>query len=170
MKNNFHPVPPQSITDNTFNLIGKDWMLITAGAPDNFNTMTASWGGLGVLWNKNIVWCVIRPQRYTYQFMEREKDFTLSFFTEEFREALNLCGTKSGRDLDKARAAGITPVQGAHPGTTTFEEARLYISCRKIYWDDINPGHFLAPEIQKNYTANDYHRIYIGEISGCYVK
>lgn len=170
MQNNFHPVLPQEIGDNTFNLIGKDWMLITAGSPDNFNTMTASWGGLGVLWNKNIAWCVIRPQRYTYEFMEREEDFTLSFFTEEYRAALNLYGSKSGRDMDKAAAAGITPVQGAHPGTTTFEEARMYLSCRKIYFQDIDPKHFLDEKIQKNYPARDYHRMYVGEILACHIK
>jgi flavin reductase (DIM6/NTAB) family NADH-FMN oxidoreductase RutF len=157
-------ITPEELPDNAFKLVGSDWMLITAGSPDAYNTMTASWGGVGVLWGRSVSWCVVRPQRHTYQFMERADCFTLSFFGEDYREALQLCGSTSGRDTDKARAAGLTPVAGALPGTTQFAEARLVIACRKIYVHDIDPAHFIDPSIGDNYPGKDYHRMYVGEI------
>lgn len=155
--------------DDVFSLIGKEWMLITAGAPTSYNTMTASWGGLGVLWNKNVAWCVVRPGRHTYGFLERADTFTLSFFEERYRAALNLCGKKSGRDTDKAKEAGITPMASGN-SSTAFIEARLIIECRKIYFQDIDPRNFLDASIDKNYPIKDYHRMYFGEITACRVK
>ena len=163
-------IKPEQITDNTFELIGSDWMLISAGNPDKYNTMTASWGGFGVLWNKNICWCVIRPQRYTYEFMEQAENFTLSFFEDDYRTALEICGTKSGRDIDKAAASGITPISGDLPGTMAFGEARLIIECKKLYYQDLDPKNFLDPTIIANYPLADYHRMYIGEIVNCKAK
>ncbi len=157
-------VDPEALSDNPFKLIARDWMLITAGPLGSFNTMTASWGGLGHIWGKNVCWCVIRPGRYTFQFMERNEVFTLSFFREEHRGALDLLGSRSGRDGDKVAASGLTPVEGPVAGTTTFAEARLVLACRKIYWHDIDPSHFLLPEIHDNYPNKDYHRMYMGEI------
>lgn len=170
MAETFKSIKPEQITDNVFELVGSDWMLVTAGTPDSFNTMTASWGGFGVLWNKDICWCVIRPGRYTYEFIEKNDTFTLSFFTEDYRDALNLCGTKSGRDIDKAAEAGLTPTAGRLEGTTGFAEARLVIECRKLYFQDIDPKHFLDPDIDRNYPQKDYHRMYVGEIVNCLVK
>ena len=163
-------ITPEEITDNTFKLVGKDWMLITAGSPDSYNTMTASWGGVGVLWNKNIAWCVVRPGRYTYGFMEKAESFTLTFFDEEYRDALMLCGTKSGRDTDKAAETGLIPVAGELDGTTTFEQARMVLECRKLYFQDIDPANFVDASINGNYPDKDYHRMYVGEIVNCRVK
>ncbi len=132
--------------------------------------MTGGWGGFGVLWNKNVCWCFIRPHRHTYEFMERSENFTLSFFDEKHRAALELCGTKSGRDTDKAAEAGITPIAGTLPGTTAFAEARLIIECRKIYFHDFAPEHFLDPSINALYAASDYHRAYTGEIISCLTR
>lgn len=158
------PIAPKEIPDNVFRLIGQDWMLITAGTPDNFNTMTASWGGMGVLWGRDVCWCVIRPQRYTREFIERSENFTLSFFTSEYRDALNLCGSRSGRDINKAKEAGLHPEPGAIAGTTQFAEARLVIACCKAYTHDIDPTRFLDPAIDSNYPKKDYHRLYVGFI------
>lgn len=160
-------VKPEELTDNVFRLIGSDWMLITAGSPESYNTMTASWGGFGVLWNKNVCFCVIRPTRYTYEFAEKADSFTLSFFGEEYKKALEFCGTKSGRDVDKAAETGLTPIPGSLPETTCFAEARLVIECKKIYFQDLDPTKFLDPDIEKNYPQKDYHRMYIGEIVEC---
>ncbi|MDO8587094.1 MAG: flavin reductase family protein [Armatimonadota bacterium] len=170
MDNGFRIIRPEEIADNPFKLVGADWMLITAGPPDAYNTMTASWGGLGVLWNKNVCWCVIRPQRYTYQFIEKAESFTLSFFEERYRSALNVCGSSSGRDVDKAAATGLTPVAATLPGATSFAQARLVIECRKIYFQDLAPEHFLDPIIHDNYPQKDYHRMYFGEVMNCLVK
>jgi len=169
MKGSLNAIKPQQIPDNVFKLIGEDWMLITAGTPERFNTMTASWGGMGILWGKEVCWCVIRPHRYTYQFMEAAERFTLSFFEERYREALNICGTKSGRDTDKVAASGLTPAQ-TESGAIYFAEARLVIECKKIYSHDIDPRHFLDPDIASNYPKKDYHRMYLGEIVRCLSK
>ena len=165
----FKSFSPEQLKDNVFKLVGSDWMLITAGKIKKYNTMTASWGGFGVLWGKNVCFCFVRPSRYTYEFMEKESAFSLSFFEEKYRSALNYCGTKSGRDVDKAAGAGITPAQ-SESGIVYFKEARIVIECKKIYFQDLEPRNFLDAGIEKNYGGKDYHRMYIGEITGCHVK
>jgi flavin reductase (DIM6/NTAB) family NADH-FMN oxidoreductase RutF len=161
----FKEIKPESLMDNPFKIIGSDWMLITAGAPGSFNTMTASWGGMGVLWERKVCFCFIRPSRYTYEFVERSENFTLSFFGERFRKALQFCGSRSGRDTDKVKGSGLTPVNDG--GFVHFAEARLVLACRKIYSQDINPAFFLDPSIGGMYPKKDYHRMYVGEIKKC---
>lgn len=162
-------VDPRSIADNPFKLIADDWMLITAGTRESFNTMTASWGAFGELWHKKVCFCFVRPTRYTYEFMERSDIYTLSFYDEQYRAALNFCGKVSGRSCNKATQAGLTPVE-AEQGGIYFSQARLVFVCRKIYASDLDPKLFLSPEIEPNYPKKDYHRIYIGEILSCLVK
>lgn len=168
-ESNFKIISPEEITNNTFKLIGTDWMLITAGTLEKYNTMTASWGGFGILWGKNMCFCVIRPQRFTYEFMESQSAFTLSFFGEGYREMLSFCGSNSGRNVDKATKTGITPVE-VNPGRVYFNEARLVLECKKVYFQDINPDNFIDTGLLKNYPGKDYHRMYIGEIENCYIK
>ncbi len=163
MGDEFRAIDPTDITDNIFKLVGSDWMLVTAGDLNDFNTMTASWGGAGVLWNKNVCWCVIRPVRHTYKFVEAADRFTLSFFAEEHRPALKLCGTRSGRDVDKMNATGLTPL-ATETGAVYFEQARLVLECRKVYFQDLDPTKFLDPAIESEYPDKDYHRMYFGEI------
>jgi flavin reductase (DIM6/NTAB) family NADH-FMN oxidoreductase RutF len=161
-------IQPEEIEDNVFKLIGSDWMLVTAGNMESFNMMTASWGGFGVLWNKNVCFIFIRPTRYTYGFIEKSNTFTLSFFDPKYKPVLNLCGTKSGRDCDKIKETGISPAE-TKSGSIYFTEARLVIECRKIYYQDLLPANFLDPGIAANYPEKDYHRMYAGEIiSGFY--
>ena len=158
----FREIKPELMTDNPFKLIGTDWMLITAGTPESFNTMTASWGGLGVLWERKVATCYIRPTRHTFGFIEQATQFTLSFFDEKLRKALTYCGTHSGWDTDKVKGAGLTPVK--EEGFVYFGEARLVLACRKIYSQDILPERFLDQKIDALYPQKDYHRMYIGEI------
>ncbi|HOP08452.1 MAG TPA: flavin reductase [candidate division Zixibacteria bacterium] len=165
----FKIIKPTDIPDNVFKLIGRDWMLVTAGTIDKYNTMTASWGGFGHLWNRDICWCVVRPQRYTFGFMEQADRFTLSFFTEEYRDALKFCGTKSGRDHDKATETGLTPFS-TESGAVSFEQARLVLECRKDYIQDLDPRGFLDPKIHSEYPNKDYHRMYLGEIERCLMR
>ena len=106
---NMTKIDPKQIDENVIRLIGSQWMLVTAGNPAHFNTMTASWGGLGFLWNRPVAFVFIRPQRYTFQFAEENSGLTLSFFGEEYRDALKICGSRSGRDTDKVAEAGLTP-------------------------------------------------------------
>ena len=156
-----HNIDPKQITKNPFAMIGDQWMLITAGDGENCNTMTASWGGLGVLWNKPVATAYIRPQRYTKEFLDREEYFTLTFFGEEYREALTVCGRKSGRDCDKIALAGITPF--ADRNGVGFEEAERVIYGKKIYAGRLDPKAFISEDIEKHYNG-DYHTVYICEI------
>ena len=159
----FEKIEPKALEGNVFSRIGTQWMLITAGSKDCCNTMTASWGGLGVLWGKPVATVYIRPQRYTLEFVEREERFTLAFFGEEYRKALTLCGPKSGREIDKIKECNFTVEM--ENGAPYFAEAELVLVCRKAYWQDMDPAHFLDPELDgKWYPERDYHRIFIGEI------
>ncbi|HOD13732.1 MAG TPA: flavin reductase family protein [Spirochaetota bacterium] len=165
----FFAIEPGKLNENVFDLLGNGWMLVTAGTISAFNTMTASWGGMGVLWNKNVCYIVIRPQRHTYTFLEKSQYFTLSFFHEKYREVLKFCGARSGRDVDKMKETGITPVQTAN-GSVCFSEARIVIECKKVYYQDIDPKNFIDESIGKNYPDRDYHRMYIGEIVSMMIK
>jgi len=169
MANGLHPIDPCLIKDNVFKLIGADWMLITAGSIRSFNTMTASWGAFGELWNKKISICFIRPVRHTYTFMEKADYYTLSFFDEKHRDVLKFCGSRSGRDVNKVAKTGITPVE-TESGAVYFDEARLVLECRKIYFSDLDPAHFLDSKIDNEYPQKDYHRMYIGEVIRCLVR
>ncbi len=169
MENLFQRIQTHDIHDNLFRLIGQDWMLITAGKPGNYNMMTASWGCAGVLWRKPIAMVFIRPQRLTFEFVEKQPYFTLSFFGEEHKGLLNLCGTNSGRDLNKMDIPGLTGL-ATPSGSVGFEEARLMLECRKIYYDDIKPELFQVFDIEKIYPSKDYHRFFIGEIIQAWQK
>ncbi len=146
---------------NVFDLINKQWMLVTAGSKDHFNTMTANWGGMGVIWNRPVAFIFIRPQRYTFQFTEKEPIMTLSFFDEQFRHALNICGIKSGRDTDKIRESGLTPMETSL-GSMAFAEARYIFECRKLYAEQLKADKFIDPDIcGKIYPQKDFHQMYI---------
>ena len=161
----FKPIKAEEISENLIKMIGSDWMLITAGTREKFNTMTASWGYAGFMWNRPSAICFVRPERYTYGFMERADDYTLSFFSEDYRDALKLCGSKSGKHIDKPKEAGLTP-KFLPNGTVSFEEASLILECRKVYADNLKPENFFAQHIIDNVYNNDgYHRMYIGEIT-----
>lgn len=159
----FKEVKVEDLNFNPFTRIGSEWMLITAGNEKAFNTMTASWGGMGVIWNKKVVTTYIRPQRYTKEFVDANELFTVSFYDEKYRKALNICGTLSGRDCDKAAKAGLTPL--FLDGTTAFEEANMIFVCRKLYCAPMSGDHFLDREDdEKHYPEKDYHTMYISEI------
>ena len=160
------------IKDNLVKLISKDWMLVTAGTKDNFNTMTANWGFIGELWFKDMVEVFIRQQRYTKEFVDREKYFTLSFFPAEYKKNLSVLGTKSGRDIDKMHESGLTPIQ-LESGHITFSEAKLVIECRVVYSDILNESSFIDHSIFEHAYANPkipggIHTRYYAEITKVY--
>ena len=154
--------PKNSKNFNPYKEIGSDWMLVTSGTDRKFNTMTASWGGVGVLWNKNVSFIFIRPQRYTFEFLEKNEYYTLSFFNEKYKSVLAKCGQVSGRDIDKIKETGLNPVFDG--GSVYFKEAKKVLICKKIYSQFIDPKCFIDGLLQKNYERNDYHKMYIGEI------
>ncbi|PKP34029.1 MAG: flavin reductase [Bacteroidetes bacterium HGW-Bacteroidetes-17] len=160
----FKELDPNDFKDNVIRLIGKEWMLITAGTLTDVNTMTAAWGGLGYLWNLPVAFIFIRPQRYTFEFTEMYLTFALSFFEKKHREILTYCGNHSGREFNKIKETGLSAFQSPS-GNVLFKEAKLNIECTKIYSDDIKESKFILPEIDHRvYPDKDYHRFYIGKI------
>ena len=158
--------------ENAFDLIGKQWMLVTAGTYASFNTMTASWGGIGWLWNKPVAFIFIRPERFTHEFIEKNDRLTLSFYTEEYRKALQLCGSKSGRDTDKVVVTGLTPVE-LESGTMTFGEARMTLDCRKLFKTTMQEANFLDNDVLARWYGEkqgNLHDVYVVEIEGVYTK
>lgn len=154
--------------EDLFDAIAKQWMLITAGDKDSFNTMTASWGGFGNLWNRPVAFIFVRPDRYTHDFIERSDKVTLSFFPEQYRQALQICGTKSGRDCDKVAEAGLTPLE-LPDGTMTFGEARLVVDGKKIYKCELDRAGFIDPSVLSVYEGvKDLHTVYVLEIEKVY--
>lgn len=165
----FKEVKTEELSFNPFTKIGREWILITAGTREKMNTMTASWGGVGVMWGKDVVTAYIRPQRYTKEFVDAQETFSIAFFGEKYKKALSLCGSVSGRDRDKISEAGLTPYFVEE--TPAFEEADMILVCRKLYHGDLFPENFDAPENdEKWYPQKDYHTMYIGEILKVMVK
>jgi flavin reductase (DIM6/NTAB) family NADH-FMN oxidoreductase RutF len=166
----FKTLKLKSLGSNLFSMLDDDWMLVTAGKINSFNTMTASWGGFGILWSRPVAFVFIRPQRYTLGFIENEEYFTLSFFNEEFRSILNFCGSHSGRDVDKIAECSLKPLETGN-GAIFFEQAQLIMECRKLYSDQIKPGNFSIQDIEKKvYRHKDYHFFYIAEIVTCMTR
>ncbi len=159
---------------NPFDLIAKEWMLVTAGnEARGYNTMTASWGHLGSIWGhgggKATAVVYVRPQRYTKQFVDREDYFTLTFFEEVYHKALGYLGTHSGRDGDKIAHVGLTPV--FTDDTTYFAEAKLVLICRKLYQAPIREEYFIDKEVMDDaYPNRDFHDLYIAQIEKVLVK
>ncbi len=157
----------RSLNFNPFERFDKDWCLITAGTEKGWNTMTASWGGVGILWSRPAATCYIRPQRYTKEFVDREELFTLSFFPDGYRKALSLCGTVSGRDHDKAAETGLTPL--FIDGSVAFEQSNLVLVCRKLFSQPMVEESFIDKKVlEQNYPSRDLHTIYVGEIIKAY--
>lgn len=166
----FKTIDPADVSENFIRAIGHDWMLITVGDAAKCNMMTASWGFVGEMWGKHAAMVVIRPTRYTKEFVDAQSLLTLSFFGEEHRKALQYCGAHSGRDGDKIAATGLT-VALTDNATPAFAEARLVLECRKMYVDNYREEAFLDPELaRKWYPLHDYHTFYILEIVAAYVK
>ncbi|WP_428897484.1 NADH-FMN oxidoreductase RutF [Parelusimicrobium proximum] len=158
------------INENIVDLFAKDWALLTAGDKKKFNTMTVSWGTMGFLWNKPVVTVYVRPQRYTYEFMQKKDGFTLSVLPEEYRSSLAICGRDSGRDIDKMDKADLSPKILA-PGRVGIEQARLIISCTKLYAAPLVDVGFLERDVIKtHYPSLDYHQFYVGEINEVWEK
>ncbi len=169
MKENFREIDPYQLNENVFKLIGNEWMLICAGNRDNYNMMTASWGGLGILWNKPVVFIFVRPQRFTYQFLEGSDFFSLNFFDKSFHSILTEMGTKSGREIDKMSVDNLSALETKN-NNIYFKESRLVLECKKLYKDRIKPEGFIDSKIDSHYKHNDYHYVYFGLITSARMK
>jgi flavin reductase (DIM6/NTAB) family NADH-FMN oxidoreductase RutF len=161
--------PVRDFAASPFAKIGDEWMLISAGSAEDWNTMTASWGGLGVLWGMDVAFVFVRPTRHTFSYMEKSNGFSLSFFDPAHKKALSFCGSKSGRDTDKVAGAGLSPIL-LETGCISFAEARETLRCRTLYSQDLSPACFLDPALESHYPQKDYHRLYVGRLEGLYKK
>ena len=156
--------------DNALKLIGDDWMLITVKDEESgrANAMTASWGALGVLWHKDVCICFVRPQRHTHKLLAQENRFSVAFLPEEYRDALKLCGTKSGRDTDKLAESGLHTLEC--DGVPVVAEAQVVLICKKLYEDELKEDCFLESEVMATYKAKDFHTFYVCEIEEVYER
>lgn len=154
--------------DNLFSVMKDEAALLTAGKIDKFNTMTIGWLTAGVIWGKEVVTCYVRPSRYTYQFMEENDLFTVSFYHSDYRRALSYLGSNSGRDEDKVQKIGFNPL--SLDDTVSFKEARMVIICKKIYNQAMDETKMQSFGIEKYYARGDYHHFYIGEILKIYIE
>ena len=160
-------IDASTLTFNPFEKLSKQWALVSAGNLDKFNMMTVSWGAVGVIWGKPSVTAYIRQTRYTKEFVDQNDTFTLTFLKDGHREALNVLGSKSGRDMDKMKDSGLTPVEV--DGNVTFAEADLVLVCRKRFVQEMPKENFLQQEtLDRWYADQNYHTMYIGEIIAAY--
>lgn len=162
-------INPKELTGNTFKTIGTDWLLITAEKEGKINTMTASWGGLGVLWNKNVAYIFIRPQRYTKEFVDSAEKLSLSVLPNAYRDQLNYFGKVSGRDEDKIAKSGLKVAK--EYGVPYFSEADTAFICKKLYAAELAPESFIDKDlIDKCYPEQDFHTLYVVEIEKVLVR
>ncbi len=169
---NFKLIEPSQLPDNVINLIGKEWLLVSAGDQDKHNTMTASWGAIGYYSNKSVATIYIRPERYTYEFIESKSHFTLTVLEDGHRDALMLLGKTSGRDGDKISKAGLTPIF-TELGNPTFKEARVVLECRKIFGQMMSEESFVDNDCYAQWYGDGHgnlHKVYMGIIENCWIK
>ena len=161
--NNYIEIKPEELNKSAFQMIGNDWMLITAESNNKVNSMTASWGGLGVMWNKNVTFSVLRPQRYTKEFIDNSDTFSICFFNKQYKKQLSYLGSVSGRDEDKMSKTSLT--LNHYDNIPYFEEAEIIIICKKLFAQEFQPESFIEKELkEKNYPNNDFHTMYISEV------
>lgn len=154
-----------------FSSFKTQWMLITSGVDNlypNYNTLTASWGGFGYIWESPVAFAFVRPTRHSFSFLNENELMSLSFFDNKYKKQLLHCGNHSGKDGDKIKQCGLNAISLEH-GLIGFKEAKLTLKCKKLYTQDLKEENFLQKDfIQNFYPIKDFHRMYISEIQGFY--
>lgn len=159
----FKEINFRDVKENVVSLIADQWALVTAGDENGYNTMTVSWGAVGELWGKDMATVYIRPQRYTEEFLDSNKYFTVSFYQDAKKTIHSVCGSKSGRDVDKAKECGLTPCFDEN--APYFDEAKIVLVCKKSAKSQFNPKDFIDGTVEEKwYPEKDFHYIYYGEI------
>ncbi|WP_297637597.1 flavin reductase [uncultured Clostridium sp.] len=153
----------KEFNENPFKMIGEDWLLFTAKKDDKVNTMTASWGGVGIMWGKKVAYIFVRPQRYTKEFIDNSERLTISVLPNSFRKDLSYLGSVSGKDEDKISKSNLTVKE--YENTPYFDEARLVLVCKKLYMQKLEENCFIEKDLaDKWYPNKDYHFMYVVEI------
>jgi flavin reductase (DIM6/NTAB) family NADH-FMN oxidoreductase RutF len=158
----FQPLETETMEFNPFTAIGKDWALVSAGSKTKANTMTISWGGVGVLWGKNVAFIFVRDSRYTKEFLDNYEFFSISFMGKDYKNALNYCGSHSGRDVDKVKEAGLT--WNYKHSIPFIDEGDFVFICHKLSATRITEDSFISPDVKNWYADGDMHTMYVGEI------
>ncbi len=159
----FRKIAPDELELNPFSVLKNDWGLLTSGKLEDFNMMTIAWGYFGVMWNKPIFGAVVRPNRYTFEYMEKNDKFTVSFFPQNFKTDLEFCGTRSGRDVNKAFETSFDPIE--QDQAVYFSQADTVLICKKLSFQDFKPENFIDLELLNHYPEKQFHRLYLGEIT-----
>lgn len=167
--NRYEAIAPQEIEKNILTLVGEDFTVITAGKIPNHNSMTASFGGMGILFGKPTTWCFLRASRYTLEIIKKEKTYTMSYFPDEYKEDVVFFGTKSGRGSDKMKESKLTPIVTPNGGVS-YAEADLIIECSLVAVNTVSPDDYLTDEgrdfvVEGFNDAGDYHKLVFGEIT-----
>lgn len=166
----FKEISIKDLTATFSSLIGENYALITVGDKNNMNMMTASWGTMGIMWNKNVVNMVVRPSRYTYEYMVNNECFTLNFLEEGNQEIYSFCGTKSGRDYDKVKETGLIPIE-VSDSCFAFDKSKYVFVCKKLYSQPMDLNCFNSTKVGNQlYPNNDIHVQFIAEIEKIYIK
>ncbi len=170
----FKSIEPSAIPESVFKLVGTDFTVITAGPETSFNSMTASYGGWGQLFDKPVTWCFLRANRYTLELIKKEKTYTMTYFEDQYKDQVLFLGSKSGRDSDKMKELSLTHVT-TPAGNVTYKEAKLIIECKLMEVTTVNPDDFYNPEnkafVTEGYEeAKDYHKLVFGEITQVWIK
>ncbi len=162
-------IEPAELTLKPFEILDREWALLVGGA-EKPNPMTVSWGGLGTLWQRPVATVYVRPTRHTWTLLNGCRAFTLNFLPQQLRPALQLCGSRSGRDLDKWAAAGLSPEPSSEISVPRVGGARLALECRTLATLDFDPARFVEPAIESLYPQKDYHRLFFGEVLAVWVS
>lgn len=165
----FRKVDADRIPGNIIHMLSNDWSLITSGKEGKANTMTASWGGVGRFWEKPVAFCFLNPTRYSVKTMDDGDTYTISFYTAAYKDALNYAGSVSGRNTDKIKGIGLTPIV-TPSGAPAFAEAWMIFECKKIVAQPISADAVIEKPANADWTKNGYHKLYIGEILNVWIK
>ncbi len=166
----FNKINVKDLSFNPFVKFADDWALITAGTLEKHNAMTISWGGFGILWHKTVAIIYVRPQRHTKSFIDDRQGFTINFFDDKFRSALQFCGSKSGKaGIDKDKETGL--VARSFENFVGYEQANLVLLCENKYVSRIDKTKFVDSDlINTFYSSNDFHHVYVAEIRSAFLK
>ena len=146
-----------------FTTLGNDGVLIVGGDQNNSNPMTISWGFFGIMWGMPVAIVAVRSTRYTYEFMNKVNEFTINWLKDENKNALMICGTQSGRDIDKYAESNITPIESDEVVTPSIKESKLVLECKTVFTTDLENGNFLDENVRAMYV-DDFHKLYFGKI------
>jgi len=144
---------------------------LTVKYGEKINTMTISWGNVGYEWNRPIFMVLVRKSRYTFDLIDNSDNFTVSIpLSKDLKNALAICGSKSGRDIDKFEECNLTLEKSKRVDTPIISECELHYECKIVYKQEMNPKLLSKDIIDSSYKTGDYHTLYYGEIVSTYMK